>query len=526
MKRLTIYILALLSLTSCLLENDLSYPKMPMDITGFEVEGQKSVTINPETRTVDLVMEETADLANIRVKNITVSEGAQIVGSVPAVLNLTTPASIVLKTYGTATWTIKATQPIERYIRVENQIGEAQFNLETHTAYVTVTESQSFKDITFLEMKLEREPSVIVSTTGYHMVGEDGILETVLCHFPMVLECVLVRTFLVKLPDNTEVVWTVRLLQHSVSQEITSVDAWYYHAIVKGTFSGNGTPKLEYRKAGDEQWTAVADAAVSGVEISADIKGLAASTDYEVRLSEGDAVSEVYAFKTGTPQQLDNMSFDNWHQAGKVWYPYPEGADLKVWDSANAATAGFIGSSTVPEESFVVKGKAAKMESKYAVIAFAAGNLYTGKFGKIAGLGAELDWGIPFSERPSALKGYYSYVPKPIDKADDKYASMLGTMDKCQILVILADWDEPFHINTTKGEFVDTANDPGIIAFAKMETDKATDGYVEFNLPLEYRNSRTPKYVVIAACASYMGDYFTGGVGSLMYVDEFEFVYE
>ena len=29
-----------------------------------------------------------------------------------------------------------------------------------------------------------------------------------------------------------------------------------------------------------------------------------------------------------------------------------------------------------------------------------------------------------------------------------------------------------------------------------------------------------------SACASYLGDYFTGGVGSLLYVDEFEFVYD
>ena len=49
--------------------------------------------------------------------------------------------------------------------------------------------------------------------------------------------------------------------------------------------------------------------------------------------------------------------------------------------------AGFIGSSTVPETEDVVKGTAARMESKYAAIAFAAGNLYIGKFGKVEGIG-------------------------------------------------------------------------------------------------------------------------------------------
>ena len=156
----------------------------------------------------------------------------------------------------------------------------------------------------------------------------------------------------------------------------------------------------------------------------------------------------------------------------------------------------------------------------------AAGNIYTGKFGKVAGVGAELDWGVPFTSRPQALKGYFKYSPKAIDMAEGPYADKLGETDRCQIQVMLTDWSEPFRINTSEGRFVDVENDKGIIAFARMEADYATDGYQEFTLDLEYRDmTRTPKYVVISACASSLGDYFTGGVGSVMYVDEFEFIY-
>ena len=43
----------------------------------------------------------------------------------------------------------------------------------------------------------------------------------------------------------------------------------------------------------------------------------------------------------------------------------------------------------------------------------------------------------------------------------------------------------------------------------------------------EYRDrTRTPKYIVIVAAASKYGDYFTGGVGSTLYLDEFSFVYD
>ena len=102
-------------------------------------------------------------------------------------------------------------------------------------------------------------------------------------------------------------------------------------------------------------------------------------------------------------------------------------------------------------------------------------------------------------------------------------------MDKCQILVILTDWDDQFTVNTAQGIFVDqTQANKSIIAYGKLESDEDTGGaYKEFTLPLEYwRPDATPTYAVVVACASYKGDYFTGGLGSVMYVDEFEFVYE
>jgi hypothetical protein len=43
---------------------------------------------------------------------------------------------------------------------------------------------------------------------------------------------------------------------------------------------------------------------------------------------------------------------------------------------------------------------------------------------------------------------------------------------------------------------------------------------------LKYRSSRTPKYIVIVGAASRYGDYFTGGKGSVLKLDEFELVYD
>ncbi len=531
--RYILFLVSLFGISSCLIENDMSFPEMEALITAFEVEGQKSVKIDAEKRHVEVILEETADISSVRLKMMEVNEGSELVGSLPEHLDLTEPYTIVLKAYEEFTWTVSAIQPIERYIHVKNQVGEASLDVESKTAFVYVTEYQQLTEIEFLDIKLEPQGSELVSTTGFRNDGNETIEETLPCVLPMTLECVMLRTFRVRYLGE-EMDWTVRVQKKKVGLQITSVNPYARRAEVKAGYDGNGDPVLEYRKASDSEWTALGGVVVAAAGLSGVIEGLQPDTDYVVRVANNGNYSSEHEFRTENAAQLYNMNFDEWWQSGKIWYPYAQGADPSVWDSANPGAATFIGSSTTPEETVVVKGKAVKMQSAWAVIAFAAGNVYTGKFGKIAGVGAELDWGVPFTSRPTSLKGYYNYAPKAIDKADAAKLSaggydadeLLGSMDKCQIQVILTDWDGPFRINTTSGQFVDIENDEHIIAFGRLESDRKTDGYEEFKIDLEYRDKvRKPKYVVISACASYLGDYFTGAVGSTMYIDEFEFVY-
>ena len=50
--------------------------------------------------------------------------------------------------------------------------------------------------------------------------------------------------------------------------------------------------------------------------------------------------------------------------------------------------------------------------------------------------------------------------------------------------------------------------------------------YPEYTIRLDYRDYRKPKYLVIVATASKYGDYFTGGEGSTLYLDEMELTYD
>ena len=307
---------------------------------------------------------------------------------------------------------------------------------------------------------------------------------------------------------------------------------WAKFAVVSGNWDGPRPEGLtfEYRASGASAWTTADPSTLvfndAQKTFEGELWGLVPDTTYEFRAVSSESEGEVKTFRTESAGSVYNMNFDDWYKDGKVWYPYAQNGE-HTWDSANKGAATFIGSSTTPAEgSDAVKGKAARMESKNAIIAFAAGNLYTGSFGKISGVGAQLDWGVPFTSRPLALKGYYKYSPKKIDKTGSGMSSYKGQMDRGQILVFLTDWTAPFKINTTKGEFVDFDADY-IIAYGKLESDAQHDDYVEFTIPLEYRTlDKKPTYVVISACASYLGDYFTGGVGSTMYVDEFSFVYD
>ena len=320
-----------------------------------------------------------------------------------------------------------------------------------------------------------------------------------------------------------------------VEADMVSVVPWAKFAIVKGKYFSGSVPEgltFMYRKTSESVWTS-APASILKIDsatktFEAEIGGLTPAASYLIKaVTATDTETREIEFSTEGASTLYNLSFDDWYQDGKVWYPYASGASPSVWDSANKGAATFIGSSTSPVEGTdAVKGKAAKMESKYAVIAFAAGNIYTGKFGKIDGVGAQLEWGVPFTSRPMALRGYYKYSPAKINRTGDGMGSYKDKMDKAQIQIALADWTAPFQINTKNGQFVEFDADY-IVAHGKIESDAAYSDYVEFTIPLEYRSmTRKPTYIVISAAASYLGDYFTGGEGSTLYIDEFSFEYD
>ena len=235
---------------------------------------------------------------------------------------------------------------------------------------------------------------------------------------------------------------------------------------------------------------------------------------------------------TGQAQQLYNMDFDHWSKSSGAWNPYPRGAasGQLVWDTANRGLSVLGINGTLPEYDHVAvpgEGKAAaRIVSRKVVWAFVAGNLFTGRFIRVVDLsGAEMDFGVPFSARPRSLSGYVHYIPRKIDCAGEPYLGKKGRLDEGYVEVILTDWDKPLHIVTCKDGFRDMKKDSHVIGRAILNLTRATDGYIHFEIPIEYLDGRTPRYVIITATSSRYGAWFTGGTRSTLYLDELRFNY-
>lgn len=117
------------------------------------------------------------------------------------------------------------------------------------------------------------------------------------------------------------------------------------------------------------------------------------------------------------------------------------------------------------------------------------------------------------------------YESAAISKTSKELEYMKGQPDSCQIYVALTDWTEPFEIRTkTSNRQLFDPNASYVIAYGQLTFSGTQTGYVPFEIELKYNStSRVPTYLQITCTASKYGDYFTGGDGSVLYVDQFSF---
>ena len=438
-------------------------------------------------------------------------------------MDFSQPVSFLLRLYQDYTWRVTAESDITRKVEIENQLGAALIDVDTRNAivYVDSTAQPSLRDVHIKTLQLGRSNAVITPDPQ------------------RITDFTRPRVFFVTSFGQTEE-WTVSVAYPPKGMSFTTLAPWAKHATLKGT-TRTGQVSAIYRELpavvskAEGEWESVLAS-----EIRIDEEGnftltfthLKPATTYEFQVTVDGVSEEVKQFTTEAVQTVPNLSFDDWYKDGKSWYPNinldPENY---FWDIGNkGSNAVGEANPTSPETADVIRGKAARMESKTVAGVFAAGSFYTGAFNKVEGLnGASLYFGRPFTGRPTALAGYYKYNCGTIDKAKDPYKELIGRPDTANIyMALFSGWSAPFLVNTNEGTFVDlTWNNDNLLAFGEIRQGQTIKDYTRFRIDLQYRDETTkPTYALIVASASVFGDYFTGSTSSVLLVDELELIYE
>ncbi|MCD8182224.1 MAG: PCMD domain-containing protein [Bacteroides sp.] len=510
------------------INNDIPYPTIPVRILSFEMEGRiGSTTIDNNTRTVTVEVADTTYLKRVMVKQCTVTEGAEAPLDSAAIIDLSSPISYTLSLYQDYQWTIQAVQNIERTFSVNKQIGKSIFNTTLHQVVAYISSKASQREVQIKELKL----------------GPTGIT-----HMEPALEGIinfsLPKKVTVSYHDVVEE-WTVMVSKSDKDVATGTADAWVNVAWLHGSGEEGGDNGFEYKEINATDWIRVEkdDITEKKGELTGRINRLKAMTTYVFRTYSGEDYGDEVTFTTTSAVELPGGTFDDWHlekPKNKVWNPWAE-SGTPTWDTGNDGATTMGDSNTQPTDD-VWPGKgtgfAARLESKFIGIAsigkFAAGNLFIGEYVRTDGTDGELSFGKPFSSYPTKLKGHYKYITAPINQlsknTDDynRFLPLKGLPDTCSIYIALGDWSEPITIKTKPSvrQLFDK-NDPHIIAYAEFNSGTSVSEYTDLELTLNYRaTNRKPTYIIMVCSASKYGDYYTGGEGAVLCVDEFSLEYD
>ena len=500
------------------IKNDIPYPRIQPNFVTFNVEGQdRGTLIDSASRSVTVYLPEQVDIRNVVVEDYSITPGSHLVDySFDDHIDLSEPLRVGLELYQVYTWTITANQGIERYFTVAGQVGPSIIDVPGRRVIAYVAKNANLAQVTVETVKL----GPIGSTMQPDLAGRT-------VDFTKPVE-VTVEAY------GRESIWTLFVQNSEVDVETVRADAWTNVAWVYGRGEAGKDNGIEYRLQGDEQWTRVAqsDLTVTGGDFYARIIHLTPLTTYETRAYSGDIYGQTLTFTTGNAIQVPNSSLDEWWLNGKVWCPWAENGE-PYWDTGNKGAATLGQSNSVPtDDTSSGSGYAAMLETKFIGIGIlgklGSGSLFVGSYVRTDGTNGVLSFGRPFTERPTKLRGYLKYKSAEINYANSELSYMKGQPDTCIVWMALIDSPEPFEIRTNPNnrQLFDPDGDY-VVAYGRFQSGESIPNYIPFEFDLDYKStSRVPKYLLITASASKYGDYFTGGAGSVLYLDDLEIMYD
>ena len=515
---LPFYLFTLL-LGGCI-ENDLPYPRIEQKILAIACEGEsKEAYIDSIGFQVDVYLEETADIENVKFTEFKISEGGEADPDLlEGTYNLTNPLWVSITRYQQYNWEIIAHQEIERYFQVEGEVGQSIVDPVAHRVIVHVPENTDLANLTLQRVKLGPE-----GITTMNPDLQPGPIDLV---HPLRVE--------VTCHGRTEV-WTIYAEITETIVATSSVDAWSQVIWAYGDGPADVANGFQYKKTGDADWIDVPEDNITRNQgaFSCFIPHLEPLTEYTVRTVSGENIGNEMKVTTQGTADIPDGDFEQWFQNDrKMWCPWSQDGE-RFWDTGNGGSITLGQNLTIPTDYTPTgTGQAAECNTRFVGIGpigkLGSGSIFTGEYIRTDGTNGVLGFGRPWTLRPTKLKGYYQYKAADINYESAEYKYLEGRPDSCHIYVALTDWTAPFEIRTNpKNRSLFDKNASYIIAYGELIYSGTMDSYKPFEIELEYRSTdRVPSYVQITCTASKYGDYFTGGAGSTLWVDQFSFDYD
>ena len=328
-------------------------------------------------------------------------------------------------------------------------------------------------------------------------------------------------------------------------------DVWATHATLMANVSesefGSEGIAIQVRAAGSEDWTII-DATKKGDNLfSVVAAGLTPETTYEYQLVvNGEAVGSSKTFKTDYTATIPNAGMEDWNNDEGWPMPYATGG-TSWWGNGNkAADMASLVISESDASTYAEGTKSAKLSGKQIKILtidkVAPGNLFSGSFVATVGTkGGKVNFGRPFTARPSAMKVAYKYTCGAITHdeggpSNDPTPHAVGDPDRCHVYVALGDWDyktfggsaeSPVQVNTTDVSTLFDPNNDAVIAYGELVKGETVSNWTEEVIRLKYKDTeRRPTHIIISCSSSKLGDYLTGSYNSVLWVDDFELIYD
>lgn len=319
------------------------------------------------------------------------------------------------------------------------------------------------------------------------------------------------------------------------------------NATLSGRYNVDTEPEgmvFMYHRAGDSGWE-IAEPKVnlSTKQAQATISIPADGAIWEYKLATDNESGDTINFVSATYPTIPNSSLDSWFQeSAKIYNP------VSPWSSSN----NDFGTNVIQVGGWNGSGSSARIESKYIIIAFASGALFTGHMEMNAGDPYKSSLvGIPFEGRPTKLTGYFKYDGQTINRTKDLDNSgngaANGAPDQCEIAIKLEKWGagNNYELRWKDGFVLDNSFDHakgpdykgaanGRVATALREQISVgygqlmTTGQSEwkyFEIPVTYYKDQMPDHIIITAVSSAWGGYLSGGEGSTLYVDNLSLAY-